>query len=75
MSCSECGAGFRRLELTSLPPTHGEFRCLACGIVLETFDGNTFVAYRLTIQPIKRYGAEDRYDEPLGFLVSDASRE
>jgi hypothetical protein len=50
-TCSECGAGFRRLELTSMPPNRGEYRCSACGNVLEKFDGTTFVAYRLTIHP------------------------
>jgi DNA-directed RNA polymerase subunit RPC12/RpoP len=49
--CSECGAGFRRLELTSQPGSKGEYRCPACGEVLEKFDGSAFVAYRLTIQP------------------------
>jgi predicted Zn finger-like uncharacterized protein len=34
--CPECGAGFRRLELTSLPSTDGEYRCPACSKVLET---------------------------------------
>jgi hypothetical protein len=50
-TCSECGAGFRRLELMSLPPSRGEYRCPACGTVLEKFNGTTFVAYRLTIHP------------------------
>lgn len=53
--CPVCGAGFRRLELTSLPSTGGEYRCPACSEVLETFDRkngkDAFVAYRLTIQP------------------------
>jgi DNA-directed RNA polymerase subunit RPC12/RpoP len=52
--CSECGAGFRRLELTSMPPSRGEYRCPTCGTVLEKFDGTAFVAYRLTIHPVVR---------------------
>jgi hypothetical protein len=51
VTCSECGAGFRRLELASPPPTEGEYRCPACGEVVEKFDGSKFVVYRLTIQP------------------------
>ncbi|TYL84509.1 hypothetical protein FXB40_44730 [Bradyrhizobium rifense] len=52
VTCPECGAGFRRLELTSLPNSGGEYRCPACREVLETFNGNDdYVAYRLTIQP------------------------
>ncbi len=52
--CSECGAGFRRLEHTSMPPSRGEYRCPACGMLLEKFDGTAFVAYRLTIHPLVR---------------------
>ncbi|TKV71660.1 hypothetical protein FDV58_39275 [Bradyrhizobium elkanii] len=51
VTCSECGAGFRRLELSAGGPTQGEYRCPACGHVLEVFDGSKLVAYRLTIQP------------------------
>ena len=51
VTCPECGAGFRRLELTSRSGTPGEYRCPACDAVLEKFDGGVQVAYRLTIQP------------------------
>ena len=51
VTCPECGAGFRRLELTSQSGTRGEYRCPACDTVLEKFDGSALVAYRLTIQP------------------------
>ena len=54
VTCSECGAGFRRLELTSKSGTKGEYRCPACDAVLEKFDGSALVAYRLTIQPSTR---------------------
>ncbi|WJR78672.1 hypothetical protein [Bradyrhizobium sp. NP1] len=54
VTCSECGAGFRRLELSSEPGNKGEYRCPACGEVLEVFDGSHFVAYRLTIEPCAR---------------------
>jgi len=49
--CSECGAGFRRIELTSEPGFEGEYRCPACDHLVESFDGRSFVAYRLTVQP------------------------
>jgi hypothetical protein len=28
VTCFECGAGYRRIELNSRPGTKGEFRCL-----------------------------------------------
>jgi len=49
--CSQCGAGFRRIELTSQAGTPGQYRCPTCQTVLETFDGRHMVAYRLTVQP------------------------
>jgi transposase-like protein len=49
--CSDCGAGFRRIELGSRRGTAGEFRCPLCNHVLEVFDGSTEVAYRLTVAP------------------------
>jgi transposase-like protein len=49
--CPECGAGFRRMELSSIQGEKAEFRCSACGCVLEALDGSKFVAYRLTVQP------------------------
>jgi Zn finger protein HypA/HybF involved in hydrogenase expression len=51
VTCSECGAGFRRIELSSHSGKNGEYRCPACDNLLEVFDGNRFVIYRLTIQP------------------------
>lgn len=49
--CPKCGAGFRRVELTSMNGTRGDFRCPVCDFILETSDGSTEVAYRLTIVP------------------------
>jgi hypothetical protein len=51
ITCHECGAGFRRIELTSQPGIEGQYRCPACDAVLEAFDGYHFIAYRLTVQP------------------------
>jgi len=51
-TCSNCGAGFQRLELLVEPGTKGEYRCPACNQVLETFDGSKFIGYRLTVQPL-----------------------
>ncbi|WFU38882.1 hypothetical protein QA640_31430 [Bradyrhizobium sp. CB82] len=52
--CSECDAGFRRLEFWSQPGEKGEYRCPACDTSLETFDGSRLIAYRLTIEPSVR---------------------
>lgn len=51
VTCTECGAGFRRIELSSLPGTEGEYCCAACGHLLEKFLGDRLVEYRLTVQP------------------------
>jgi hypothetical protein len=50
VTCPHCGAGFRRLELSSKPGTQGEYRCPVCD-ALEIFDGSKLVAYRLTVHP------------------------
>jgi transposase-like protein len=51
LTCPECKAGYRRIELTSKRGAKGEFHCLVCNRVLEVFDGSTDVAIRLTVQP------------------------
>jgi uncharacterized Zn-finger protein len=51
VTCPHCGAGFRRIELSSEPGTKGEYHCPACSNLLEVFDGSHIVIYRLTIQP------------------------
>ena len=50
--CSECGAGFDRLELWSQPGKKGEYRCPRCDSPLERFDGSKLIAYRLTTELI-----------------------
>jgi len=50
--CRKCGAGFNRIELTSQRGIEGKYRCRACGVVLESFDGQSLVAYRLTVRPL-----------------------
>jgi uncharacterized Zn-finger protein len=59
--CSACRAGFRRVELESEHGSAGEYRCPLCGTLLEKFDGNRLIAYRLTTVPPK-------YLEGLGGL-------
>ncbi|KWV60640.1 hypothetical protein AS156_28470 [Bradyrhizobium macuxiense] len=54
VTCPHCGAGFRRLELLSERGTKGDYHCPVCDTVLESFDGDKLVAYRLTIQPSVR---------------------
>jgi predicted Zn finger-like uncharacterized protein len=51
VTCPECSAGYRRIELTFTPGTPGEFRCTMCGHVIEVFDGSTQIALRLTVPP------------------------
>ena len=51
LTCPKCGAGFRRISLSSRTGERGEFRCSICGEVLEAFDGSSLVAYRLTVAP------------------------
>jgi DNA-directed RNA polymerase subunit RPC12/RpoP len=53
VQCPECGAGYRRIEVISMKGQAGEYRCLTCGHRLEEFSGQTYVAYRLTVQPAK----------------------
>lgn len=55
LTCPVCHAGYRRIELTSQRGAKGEFCCLLCSEVLETFDGSTDVAIRLTVQPEKTF--------------------
>jgi transposase-like protein len=62
VTCPECGAGYRRIELATRKGTKGEYRCLVCNHLLETFDGSTEVALRLTVQPER---AGDDGDNPL----------
>ena len=56
VTCANCHAGYRRVELVSKKGTRGEFRCLVCDEVLEVFDGSTDVAMRLTVQPVLNAG-------------------
>ena len=51
VTCCKCGAGFRRIEVSSLPGAEGEYRCVACGHLLEKLLGDRLVEYRLTVQP------------------------
>jgi DNA-directed RNA polymerase subunit RPC12/RpoP len=60
--CSECRAGFRRVELESEPGTEREYRCPLCSNLLETFNGKRLVAYRLTIVPPKYLDSHARLD-------------
>jgi hypothetical protein len=55
LSCPNCHAGYRRIELTTRPGIKGEYRCLLCDHLLEVFDGSTEIAIRLTVQPEKTF--------------------
>jgi hypothetical protein len=56
VTCPQCHAGYRRVELVSKKGIKGEFRCLICNHLLEVFDGATEVGLRVTIQPEKLFG-------------------
>ena len=56
VTCPDCRAGFRRIELSSRQGARGEYRCLICDTLLEVFDGSTEVAYRLTVQSARKRG-------------------
>jgi hypothetical protein len=51
LTCPDCKAGYRRIELISKKGFRDEFRYLVCNHVLEVFEGCTEVAIRLTVQP------------------------
>ena len=55
ITCPECNAGYRRIELSTRKGTRGEYRCLLRNHVLEIFDGSTEVAIRLTVQPERTF--------------------
>jgi len=52
-TCPDCKAAFRRIELQSRKGMAREFRCPICNTLLETSDGSTEIAYRLTVTPEK----------------------
>jgi hypothetical protein len=60
ITCPNCQAGYRRIELTSRPGVKGEYRCLLCNEVLEKLDGSTDVAIRLTVQPERTFEVEPK---------------
>jgi len=47
--CPNCRASFRRIELSSLRGSEGDYRCPLCNELLERFDGSKQIAYRLTV--------------------------
>ncbi|PDT65799.1 hypothetical protein CO683_30290 [Bradyrhizobium ottawaense] len=51
VTCSECGAGFRRLELTSERGIECKYHCPACGTLIEACGSDHLIVYRLTVQP------------------------
>jgi hypothetical protein len=55
ITCPNCHAGYRRIELTTRPGVKGEYRCLLRDQLLEIFDGSTEIAIRLTVQPEKTF--------------------
>lgn len=64
VQCPYCGAGYRRIELTSVRSQPGSYRCLVCKRVMEIFNGSTEVAYRLTVAPVRVAGTSGLQDDP-----------
>ena len=60
VQCLDCGAGYRRIELSSRSSAPGHYRCLVCDRLIETFDGSKEVAYRLTVHPERPKGRVDK---------------
>jgi rubredoxin len=58
LTCPECKAGYRKLELISKKGVGGEFRCLVCDHILEVMNGCTEIAIRLTVQPGQIFGRD-----------------
>jgi hypothetical protein len=56
VQCPECSAGYRRIELTSRNGHPGSYHCVVCSHLLETFEGEHEVAYRLTVNPERPAG-------------------
>lgn len=53
VTCPDCNAGFRRIELSSRRGAPSEYRCPVCDAVIEVCDGSKEVVYRLTVIPTR----------------------
>jgi hypothetical protein len=53
VTCPDCNAGFRRIELSSQTGAPNEYRCPVCDTLIEVLDGSKEVAYPLTVVPAK----------------------
>ena len=53
VTCPNCNAGFRRIELSSRMGARTAYRCPVCDALIEDLDGSKEVAYRLTVVPTK----------------------
>jgi hypothetical protein len=60
VTCPECDAGFRRIELSSRMGAPREYRFPVCNTLIEVLDVSKEVTYRLTVISTKLPG------EPLG---------
>jgi hypothetical protein len=58
VQCPHCGAGYRKIEISSMKGEAAEYRCQICNSPLETLSGQNYVAYRLTVPP-QRMLSED----------------
>jgi transposase-like protein len=56
VTCPDCFAGYRRIELETCKGQPGVYKCRVCDRVLEILDGSHEIAYRLTVQPRAVHG-------------------
>ena len=54
VTCPECDAGFRRIELSSRMGAPSEYRCPVCNTLIEVLDVSKEVTYRLTVISMSR---------------------
>jgi DNA-directed RNA polymerase subunit RPC12/RpoP len=66
VQCTNCGAGYRRIELASRKGEPGTYHCLVCKSRLETFDGSHEIAYRLTVIPQRPASRGEKETATLG---------
>jgi transposase-like protein len=65
VTCPQCKADYRRIEVASGKKSKGEYHCLLCDHLLEVFDGSSQVAIRLTVQPEKIMNdGDNRFSNP-----------
>jgi hypothetical protein len=55
LTCSNCHAGFERIEFAGRKGKRGEYLCPICDAVLEVLDGSKNIEYRLTVPTVPHH--------------------